>query len=455
MTLPATSSVEAQQADASLLFAPAFRAAFPDAAMVRDAAQLLHRLPAWDGHEGPRHRISIGPGVIAVRSRDLARAERTANRDLDAHAGDQLLTNSTAFARGGYVGVAAEADGDDSVSVRRGVVSAWSRRSRSRMVERLAQLDYSPLTEAEGTPAMLTNTYPDDWRAVVPSGKVFKRHLQLYRKRFERAYGQPLVAVWKMEFQRRGAPHVHMLMVPPPTLVDGETFREWNARTWVEVVGATGEDRTKQLAVHLGPKVVDYGQGMRASDPRRLAVYFTKHGSFSAKEYQNHAPDEWLHGEDCDRPWCAGCASVGRFWGYWHLAVATAETEVGPAEAQAAVRTMRRYARANAGWKVREFVGESVDLATGELRPAAGSKRVRFRVRRLTQRGGFLVVNSGPRFASQLAGYLDQVGGRDVRSIYGRQIGAVRNMQRPATMTAAGRGLLVRADYLRAEGLRP
>jgi hypothetical protein len=342
---------------------------------------------------------------------------------------------------------------------------------------------------------MLTLTYPDDWRSVVPDGDTFKRHLLAYRKRYERAWKVPLRAVWKMEFQRRGAPHLHIQLVPPTGRVDGRSFREWNAHTWVDIVGSSGEERARHLAVHLGPRVVDYAEGMRSSDPRRLAVYFAKHGAYADKEYQNHAPAEWLHRPGCPDygvAWrvlavCDGCRSVGRFWGYWHLSPVRVEVEVTPREADAARRTLRRYARANAGGRVETFTGRdgqrarrfvavtgfrdyaasntarghglgsglAVDACTGEIRPATGRKPYRWRPssRLLGQRGGFLLVNSGPRMVEALSKYLDQVAGRDVRSVYGHQIGAARNRQRPPAMSARGRALLVRGRYLAAEPL--
>src|SRR5690606_34428492 len=58
--------------------------------------------------------------------------------------------------------------------------------------------------------------------------------------------------------------------------------------------------------------------GLSGTDSKRIADYFVKHGVFSAKEYQNHAPALWSD-EDGDR-------SPGRFWGYWGLGKADGET---------------------------------------------------------------------------------------------------------------------------------
>ena len=81
---------------------------------------------------------------------------------------------------------------------------------------------------------------------------------------------------------------------------------------------------------------VDYAAGLRSSDPRRIAVYFSKHASFAAKEYQNDVPEEWR--EPGKGP--------GRFWGFWGLERCTRAVEVTPDAATLAARTMRRWAHA-------------------------------------------------------------------------------------------------------------
>jgi hypothetical protein len=73
---------------------------------------------------------------------------------------------------------------------------------------------------------MLTLTYPGDWLAVAPNGEAVKRHLAALAKRYERVWGEPLVCIWKLEFQARGAPHFHLSTTPPmgfSTIVDPDT----------------------------------------------------------------------------------------------------------------------------------------------------------------------------------------------------------------------------------------
>lgn len=83
------------------------------------------------------------------------------------------------------------------------------------MCRTFAELDYSPLVQSGRVPAMITLTYPGDWEVITRDGASVNRHIVLWRKRFERECGEPVRYIWKLEFQRRGAPHIHLWMAPP------------------------------------------------------------------------------------------------------------------------------------------------------------------------------------------------------------------------------------------------
>lgn len=369
-----------------------WRPSFPAADLVSAAAGLLPRREAWDGREGPRPRVVIGPGVLALEAPDLARRERAAERAVSRRRAD-------VEALAAYLTEHGELPADERSSSRE--ITGWSRRSRARMVRRLAELDWSPLVGPGRIPAMITLTYPADWETVAPSGRVVKDHLRALQLRWRRAWGVPLIGVWKLEFQRRGAPHIHIFTVPPhgragelrrmtrvrrrAAVGDGLPFREWLSAVWADIVGHPDpEERRRHLAAGTG---VDFAEGMRASDPRRLAVYFTKHGTYRDKEYQHEVPEAWRrpgHGP-------------GRFWGYWGLKVATAAVELDWDHYVTLARTLRRYARSQGALAV--VAVRRVDRRTGVVR----ERRVRRRVRRLRHQAGFLVVRDGPSLAAALA----------------------------------------------------
>lgn len=385
--------------------------------MVTAAAGFFTRRPGWAGEEGPRPLLTIAPGAVAMSWPDVARRERTAERlaETARRRADEmaryLLEHGTLP--------------EDPEPTR--TVTEWSRKSRARMTRRLAELDYGPLLRMGLRLPMTTLTYPGDWEAVAPTGKAVKRHLDQYRKRFERAWGFAFVGIWKLEFQRRGAPHLHLWGPEPegragglrrftatryrPAVGDGLTYREWLSEVWADIVGHPDPEQKRRH--QLAGTAVDFREGERMRDPRRLAVYFTKHGSFSAKEYQHVVPEAWQ----------AEGAGPGRFWGYWGLDPAVAGVELDPAAAVWAGRILRRYARAQGVTQqrtVRRVRGGVAIPADGQVLGLAGAQlatapeRVRYRkVRRRTVRlgngRGFLCVNDGPSLATQLARAIERL----------------------------------------------
>jgi hypothetical protein len=392
--------------------------------------------PAWQGEEGPRPRLILAAGSFAVSWPDLARRERTAERALSArqHTSDQAaryLTRADDAAQNPV----RRALGMPAVPIRwveavpqaqpSREITQWSRKSRANMVRALCELDYRPLlADPSRMPAMVTLTYPGDWLTVVPDGKTAKRHLQALRKRYVKAWGRDLHAVWKLEFQDRGAPHFHLLMVPPHGTARmpgkrarksawvgaGMPFRMWLSAVWVDIVDHPDpEQRRRHTLAGTG---VDFAKGLSASDPKRVSVYFTKHGAFRAKEYQNSVPE----------PWQAPGKGPGRFWGYWGLRRVTVGVEVTAEQAAWAARIVRRWARAQGttrevtvtrtrGGAIRSELAPVIGLAGAQTVEARKSSRrsVRRRVRRLGNGRGFVSVNDGPSYAAQLARALEAV----------------------------------------------
>jgi hypothetical protein len=277
---------------------------------------------------------------------------------------------------------------------------------------------------------MLTLTYPGDWLAVAPSNEVVRRHVRLLEKRWNREWGvwadasgklraNPFVATWKREFQARGAPHYHYLVAPP----ESPDFPQWLSETWADIVGSDwcghacwtvwkGGDNYVEVApagkgdpcCERGRHVmagtgIDYREGARAVDPRRLAVYFAKHGAYGAKEYQNEAPAEWLEN-----------GGAGRFWGVIGLSAAVAAVEVDPVTAQAVARILRRLEYSKRYRQqlriLRCKCHTRVDKTTGEL--PAKHRQACFRwntvvVRRFRGSLGYVIVNDAPSLAAGLA----------------------------------------------------
>jgi len=130
---------------------------------------------------------------------------------------------------------------------KRGRIHGFSRRSRSRLMRRLGMV-----SRHADLPVFITLTYPEQY----PGPSEAKRHLRAFLMRLRRRYPNS-GWVWRMEFQKRGAPHFHLL-------VWGVKFIPWVwvARSWYEVVGS-GDPRhfyagTRVEAVRSWRGVVAY-----------------------------------------------------------------------------------------------------------------------------------------------------------------------------------------------------
>ncbi|BBA90283.1 hypothetical protein MPSD_50110 [Mycobacterium pseudoshottsii JCM 15466] len=275
------------------------------------------------------------------------------------------------------------------------------------MCRTFAELDYTPLVESGRVPAMVTLTYPGDWEVVAPDGASVKRHMVLWRKRFEREYGEPVRHIWKLEFQRRGAPHIHLWMAPPTSPGRSRRgFAHWLSETWAEVVD---HPNAEQKARHrLAGTAIDVRNGLRACDPKRLAIYFTKHSSPNVhgdKEYQHIVPELWR--EPGRGP--------GRFWGVYGLKRAIVVVEVTQDAYIAARRIVRRWSRNQAvyGDSGSHFPTSVVPRTATRLVPRINRdtgtltyRRVRRRRTLCNQGGladGYALVNDGPAFVVKLA----------------------------------------------------
>jgi hypothetical protein len=366
--------------------------------------------------------MTFGPGVAVAASFDACRRERAYERQ-------ELAVRRDVNLRAAGLAV-------DSLKV--GVVVEWSRKSRARMVKGFASVDWSSLARcycgesmsAEGHSgrcdldasmplAMVTLTYPGDWLAVVPNGAASKRHLAMLRRRWFRALGWRLDGAWKLEFQRarreggsigQEAPHFHLLC-PVPALVDGQDFKLWLSATWADIVGATGQERVNHEAAGTG---VDFAPVARMSDPKRLAVYFLKHGtkSFDDKEYQHNVPRAWVNlGYDPELGYGGAPGSgPGRFWGFWGLKAATVALDLDLDDWITARRSLRRVAAARAR-TVKYSRAFAAAVACGRSSAEAarlGVESARGRKLRTLGvggqlSGGWVIVNDGPALAAALA----------------------------------------------------
>lgn len=369
------------------------RIKFPSADLL-DAARCLfpapgitprqgwQRLSDTDYHEaasvnapGSWPIYEFGPGVARVKRRDHQAEERAQERIREERA--RLVAEEARFLN------TPMALADMPVATKARVIDGWSSKSRSNLIRSILSLDLAPLVASDALPVMVTLTLPGDWLAVTPDAATAARKFDNFRRAYLERWGS-VSWIWKREFQRRGAPHWHLWLVPPSR--DLREFQSWISSAWTTALQI--EDSAERARSLSAGTNVSMAEGMRARDPKRLAIYFLKESlGGEGKAYQNSAPAEW-----------AG-QSVGRFWGVAGIAYQLREVELDPRDVDAVWRVLRKV-RAARG-VTREIRVPRVNQRTGEIRYRTVRRRARS-----GGTAGWIAVNDGAAFASQLARWL-------------------------------------------------
>jgi len=176
----------------------------------------------------------------------------------------------------------------DVVVMRRGQVKSGpgGRREQITMLsdESLRRLAFVANNTNIELRSMITLTYPAEYPT---SGKVCKRHLERLLKGLKRLCGQDLAYLWFLEFQKRGAPHFHILLQVGLIPESCNPWRAWLSNRWYKIV-KSGDD--KHLLAGTRWENVRQAEGLRH--------YVVK---YAAKTYQKLVPPDFQ--------------DVGRFWG--------------------------------------------------------------------------------------------------------------------------------------------
>jgi len=185
--------------------------------------------------------------------------------------GIEMYSNDVVVRRAG--------DAPDTHDLTRDVVTEFSKASRQRLAFVAAN------TSVEFT-TMITLTYPGEYPT---DGEKVKRDRRAFQDWLRRDQGNPEY-LWFLEFQKRGAPHYHILtdQLWPKTRLDEKALRFRVAATWYRQVGS-GDPR------HLAA-------GTRTEKLRTArggACYAVK---YSMKMQQKLVPADYQN--------------VGRFWGH-------------------------------------------------------------------------------------------------------------------------------------------
>jgi len=181
----------------------------------------------------------------------------------------------------------------------------------------------------------LTLTYPSVWPSPGVAGQTWKRQHRAFVKRLEREYGECGILT-KLEPQKRGAPHFHMLVVLPSPyseMVGGAKGVElWSKRAWYEVVGS-GDEKHLHNGAHC--------EGLRSwrGVAGYCSSYMAKKRGLASRCFIDRETGELL--------------KVGRFWMVHRrklFRIEWEERELGPSEYVVFTRWLRRHVQAR-GWR--------------------------------------------------------------------------------------------------------
>lgn len=193
----------------------------------------------------------------------------------------------------------------------RGHISGFSKASRRRLQRLLASVDQ----DRQRVPLFVTLTYPAEFPT---DPAVCAAHLRAFRARMHRKYGK-FAAVWRKEYQCRGAPHYHLLLFldRPP-----EELRADVSRFWYQVVGS-GDERH----LRAGTQVVEVKswRGARGYAAKYMGKLETLQPGTEFPLFQ-------------------GAGSTGRLWGVWYRALLPITAEVYYANIECFFR-LRRWLR--------------------------------------------------------------------------------------------------------------
>lgn len=163
----------------------------------------------------------------------------------------------------------------------RGEIQGFSKKSRKRMIEKLAD-------EEEVPDLFITLTYSDDCVSTVWEN--YRKNFEAIRRRLERNYGE-IKAVWRLEAEKRKSggyvgefvPHFHIIVWLPSEhkdkvnmivdKKDGHKINEW----WHEITGSKSEVHKNYRGCHIS----------RVKSRRHSYHYVSKYVAKSSDENLN------------------------------------------------------------------------------------------------------------------------------------------------------------------------
>ena len=166
----------------------------------------------------------------------------------------------------------------------RGDIVEFSAKSRYRMLKKMNRLNPDKLE----TVYSMTLTYP---KRFPTDGVTHKTDLDVFIKRLKRKFGNEVQYLWKLEFQKRGAPHYHII-VRLPKVYKHEYIRAWLSIAWYNVVQRYWDEK-QENHLNAGTEI------QKIENIRSASYYLCK---YLNKELEN-VPENQGRFWGCSRNW--------------------------------------------------------------------------------------------------------------------------------------------------------
>lgn len=182
-------------------------------------------------------------------------------------------------------------------------IAEFSRAARLRMLKFLHSIDFDGCT-------LITLTYPN----VYPLDATrYHDDLRAMRGVIEESLGK-LPMIWKLEFQKRGAPHFHIVV-----LKEVRVNIKYLSAMWYKIVGS-GDENHKKCGF-------DVKTAKGRSGGKNVGAYVCKY--ISKETSVDDTGVKWL---------------TGRFWGHWNVKKpVVTEVEVTTMETIEAINAIEKY----------------------------------------------------------------------------------------------------------------
>lgn len=144
------------------------------------------------------------------------------------------IPSATVAVGGALLQVKSGRAGRPGLGGKRGKVHTFTRAARRRLLFLLNSINRDLVVSL---PLFLTLTYPAVWD---DDPELWKEHIERLWKRIQRRFPNAAL-VWRLEPQKRGAPHYHCLLFNVQFVE-----KEWLSAAWYEIVGS-GDEKHKRF----------------------------------------------------------------------------------------------------------------------------------------------------------------------------------------------------------------